>query len=60
MSQPDPRLLPATESLADREADTAAEAIILDARLVARIKDGPEAPEIIERSFAARVARREI
>ena len=37
-----------------------AEAIILDARLVARIKDGPEAPEIIERSFAARVARREI
>ncbi|MCA2010621.1 CocE/NonD family hydrolase [Cereibacter sphaeroides] len=32
----------------------------IDAKLIAHIKDGPEAPEIIERTFGASVARRHV
>ncbi|GAB1380313.1 CocE/NonD family hydrolase [Pararhodobacter aggregans] len=42
-----------------RQSSTETE-ILIDAALVACIKDGSETPEIIQRNFPARVARREI
>ncbi len=37
-----------------------AEFLTIEARLIARIKEGAEPPEIIERNFRAQVARREV
>ena len=47
------------ETEVDAHQTASAAAFALTARLVARIKDGAEVPEIIERNFDAQVARRE-
>ncbi len=47
-----------TELHASQSSTTTA--ILLEARLIARIKDGRQAPEIIERNFCAQVARKHV